>query len=343
MRGLIFLILVLGTVSFLLPLDLPTNDPDLPTQDKGTVVQECSEQQIRADLRIQVDLHGLKTLSAGETPWMTASLVNTSQSVTHRVVKPGDGSEVGWREPYCFVTATVDCGDGKPNPLPKADYGRCGLFDADWTKDAIHLRPGDKLSLGYVVLPEFQQAGRVHLRFHYTYGGGNGARGQSPKTPDQLGLMAGVPNFEITSAPVVFDVVRPLDVRVKVKKALRANKETRLPDLIEVVLVNQSPEPVECSSPISAASLHFRIDIDGQYGGWKPILSEQGIGQGICRMLKPGDTVSLLGPDKFANGLDGTWIYPAEDIVKVRAVYGNRACKPGASIQSDWVKVRVEK
>lgn len=336
MRGLLLFIALLG-ISFVL-LDL-----DPPAKNQGEI-SENPEDRIKADLRIEVDLHGLRTLQAGATPWGTASLINTSKSVTHCVVKPGDGSEVGWREPYVFWTGTIDRGDGKPLPLSKEGYGRCGHFDFNWIKDAIRLQPGDRLPLGYMVPPTLQKAGRVRLRAHYSYRHGKRTAGRVLVEDRNIGLMTGVPSFEIISEPATFDVVRPLDVRVKAKRALKVMQETRLSDLIEVVLVNQSPDPIRCSSPTLAADARLELEIDGLMPGWQPFLSEEGSTSGIHRMIKPGQAITILGPGEFANGLDGTWEYPVEDTVKLRAVYTTSTWKPGgARIQSDWVDLKVEK
>jgi hypothetical protein len=303
-----------------------------------------TRERIEADLRLWVELKGSKTIQAGTTPWLSVALVNTSTTPAHWVVKYGDGSEVGWREPYVYWTATLDRGDGKLVPVPRADYRRCGLFNAAWPKDAILLRPGEKMELGFVPLLEFQQPGRVRLRAHYAYHGGSGERSRSPVAPDQRRRMTGVPAFEVISDPLEFDVIRPLDIRVKVKWALKAKVETRLSDLVEVVLVNQSADPVTCSSPTLHAGTPLRLEIDGEYGGWPPTLTEERSTYGVRRQVKPGESVPLLGPGEFANGMDGTWTYPKEGKVRLRAVF-LVPLEPWhwARIQSEWVEVRVIK
>ena len=59
------------------------------------------------------------------------------------------------------------------------------------------MKPGEKLELNSWPMLEFQQAGRVSLHAHYAYRGGK--PGRSAVEKDQLGLMAGVPHFEIVS------------------------------------------------------------------------------------------------------------------------------------------------
>lgn len=302
------------------------------------------KERIESDLRLQVELADPEVLPAGCPRWVKVSnLINTSKTAAYRVVKPGDGSEVGWREPYVYWTATIDRTDGKPVPVPKMRYGRCGLFAWDWPKDAILLKPGDKLELNTWPMLEFQQAGRVSLRAHYAYRGGKA--GPSAMEKGQLGLMADVPSFEIVSDPLVFDVIRPLDVRVKAKRALKADVETRLSDLIEITLVNQSSEPIACSSPTLHADARLQLEIEGEFGGWRPNLSEQRSPYGIRGKLKPGEAAPLLGSGEFANGLDGTWEYPKEGKVKLRAAFMPTTWEGNGSsrILSEWVEVPVEK
>src|SRR5688572_24641206 len=58
------------------------------------------DRQIVSDLHLLAELKSAGTLMAGTDPWIEVALVNTSRTVTHRVVKPGHGSEIGRREPH---------------------------------------------------------------------------------------------------------------------------------------------------------------------------------------------------------------------------------------------------
>ena len=329
-----------------------TQGNGLGTQDRDHGVERPgpkrapTKARIEADLCLEVKLDGPKVIAAGDRPWASVMLVNDSRTTGHPVVKPGDGSDVGWREPFVYWTATIDRGDGKPIPVPKKRYGRCGLFDANWPKDAVALRPGEKLPLDIHSLLEFQQAGHVRLQAHYVYRDKHAPPNRTILEPLQRGLMVGVPGFEIVSKPVEFDVVRPLGIRVKVRMPLKVHAQTRLSDLLEITLVNQSKAPIACSSPTLHATGRLRLEIEGQFGGWPPHLTEQRSTYGIKRTLKPGESEPLLGPGDFANGVDGTWEYPVEDKVRLRASYSMSAGDGGMLIPliwSDWVEVRVEK
>ncbi|MEI6150171.1 MAG: hypothetical protein WCS01_13810, partial [bacterium] len=59
-------------------------------------------------------------------------------------------------------------------------------------------------------------------------------------------------------------------------------------------------------------------------------------------VVKPGQSVSLLGKGAFANGVDGTWTYPRAETVKLRAGYTPSTWKDIGTVWSAWVEVKVE-
>lgn len=311
-----------------------------------TDIPQPLDLQIAADLQLRAEFKGGGPVTAGAGAWVEVRLVNSSRTVTHRVVKVGHGSEIGYREPYVSWSATIDRGDGKPAPLTdELRYGYCGTclaFASDWPKDAIWLKPGDHLELDIPQKFEFQQAGRVRLQAHYEYRA-SGKSNENRFHPDELAFMDGVPPFKLVSNVVEFDVVRPLDVRVGVKRALKVKQKTRLSDLLEVTLVNQSQAPVECSSPTLSANARLSIEIKAEFGGWHPSLTQQATTYGVTRTVKPGESVPLLGVSEFANGLDGMWEYPVTGRVLARAVYTPTSWKYSPPVASEWVEVQVEK
>ncbi|MFT7622289.1 MAG: hypothetical protein ACI9WU_001457 [Myxococcota bacterium] len=99
------------------------------------------------DLQIAAALKTPDTVEPGAQIKLEAHLVNHSRTITHRVVRPGDGSEVAWREPYVFYSAEADSGDGVWRPVAKRPGGRCGLYDHDWPKDVLDLKPGERMQI----------------------------------------------------------------------------------------------------------------------------------------------------------------------------------------------------
>ncbi len=303
------------------------------------------DRPIESDLQLRAELKSGGTLTAGANHWVAVALVNTSRTVTHRVVKPGHGSEIGYREPHTTWSATVDRGDGTRVPITdERSYGYCGTCldsSANWLQDVISLKPGERLELVILQKFEFQRPGRVRLRAHYEYHAGD-KRAENGFRPENFPVLEGMAPFKLASNPVEFDVVRPLDVQVRVKRALKVHQNTRLSDFLSVSLVNQSQETIECSSPTLAADARVMLETDSKFTNWQLLLTEETAAYGVTRTLKPGEVVPLLGPGEFANGMDGTWEYPEKGLVRVRAVYTPTTWKPGPRIQSEWVEVRVE-
>ena len=309
---------------------------------------EITKERIERDLALEVQLQSAKTIGPGEHIGLDISLVNKSKETTYPIVKPGDGSEVGWREPNVYFSAETQKADGKWENVPTTGYARCGLFDSDWQKDVVHLKPGTSITLkDWLASPsamfELQQPGQVRLYVHYRYSGGTLGKGKETKAPPALGKMKGIPAFEITSAPIELEVVRPLDIRVKMKSLMKVKRKTTISEVLDIHLVNGSQKPIVVSSPTLSADARLRLEIKGEFPGWPPSLIEQKTTYGMKQELKPGEKVPLLGAGEFANGMDGFWEYPVEDTVKLRAIYYCATWKPASVIISDWVEINVER
>jgi hypothetical protein len=256
---------------------------------------------------------------------------------------------MGWREPYVYFTAERVTADGEWVPAERERYSRCGVFDGDWHKDVVDLKPGERLRLGPLhgpIPPEFQLPGRVRVFGHYAYRAAGGKRGL-PRPVELRGRMRGVPLFELTSEPIEFEVFRPLDVRVRVKGPMKANVEHRLSDVLDVTVVNLTPAAVPLSDPSGYPSPHLAFELDGTLGGWRPSFYDS-FGRkdpfaGSCRNLPTelptGNEVSLLGADR----LDGAWEYPRPETVRVRASFRPGVRDKSAVVRSEWVDLRVDK
>jgi hypothetical protein len=177
-------------------------DPKLPLlvqQDaQGAVV---GLRQVTAELlakELRIELTAAKSAKAGGPVAFEAKLVNGGKAA-HRVVRPNDGSESGWREPEIYFEREVDgewVRGGKP--------GRCGMFATEWQKDITELKPGEKLPLEGYLPPEMSfdlsKPGKVKLRAVYVYRGGYMERAPDEK-PDP-GPMGKTPPFTLVSEPV---------------------------------------------------------------------------------------------------------------------------------------------
>lgn len=153
------------------------------------------------DLRIR--LHPPENLrqSLKERVHLRGALVNFSDNPTF-AIRPGDGSESGWREPYIHYSA--ERWDGKSwNKVEPRPIGRCGLYAPGWSQDVVRLHKGDTLELGDW-LPDLNSCfelseGRYRFRLHYRYSRGlhKDYRSGLP-IPESLGK---VPAFHLISDP----------------------------------------------------------------------------------------------------------------------------------------------
>src|SRR5262245_49134491 len=123
------------------------------------------QSDVEKDLAIEFEIPGEKTFLPGQHVAWSAWLVNRSKDRTHQVIKTGDGSADGMREPFVYFTATRREGE----ELASSWRRECGFFDADWKKDIIPLKPGEKLPLKDWLHPpsavfELQKPGPVLIR-----------------------------------------------------------------------------------------------------------------------------------------------------------------------------------
>lgn len=313
------------------------------------VADNAMPSNIQHDLVLEASLVGDATILPGQQIAVKARLVNRSKDAVYPAIKPGDGSECGWREPYVFYTAERKNDAGEWKPATKTRYGRCGLFDHNWQKDVVELKPGESIEIkDWLPTPSFmfeiQQAGQWRLRVHYRYSGGAAVKGGKgladdsgeDATPESL---KGIPTFELTSAPIEMKLVRPLDVKISVKKNLKIKTSTPLSELFDVRLINASKESQTLVEPTVSGDARLHFEIDGEMPGWAPVIDPSSDSKSVQRTLKPGRGISLLGDDAR---IQGAWEYPVEDTVRVRAVYTTSTWKPGSVVMSDWVEIEVK-
>lgn len=303
--------------------------------------------QIEKDLQLRVELDPRSmTIQVGGYPRVKARLVNTSRTRTHWVVKPSTGSEIPSREPHFHWTATFER-DGKQTSAPKRYIGYCGwdlILASEWERDWVELPPGGELQLEDDPLLEFEQAGRVRLQAHYDFRWDRCKHNPSLK---EMSAFIKVPAFSLNSEPAEFDVIRPLDVRLKVKGTLKARQKTRLSDLFSITAMNQSNGPISCAQPTIYSNeggrvlLQLRAKLAREYDA-HPHMSEQRESHAKENVaVKPGEEVSLLGKGDFANGMDGFWVYPKKETVWLRAGYERRSREYAPTVWSEWVEVQV--
>ncbi|MGL6074500.1 MAG: hypothetical protein ACRC8S_10100 [Fimbriiglobus sp.] len=248
MRGkrMVFALLFLATIGAIGYLIWPQAPQPVEQLLPLPPVPMTLQQQIVSDLKLVARLKSPQPIRAGSGPHIEVTLTNTSKTSSHRVVKPGHGSEIGTREPSLKSSGTIDRGDGIRFPLPvssdRAYCGTCLASSANWYGDVVTLEPGQSIEVDGGTGLEYQQAGRVQLQTHYIFNQGQNAIGAFRDDPEQRQVMDGVPPFELVSNVVEFDVIRPYDVRIRLKRPIKLHEEVQLMDLFEVSLANQSTQ-----------------------------------------------------------------------------------------------------
>jgi hypothetical protein len=298
---------------------------------------------IDKDLELRVKLLGSRVVRPQEPIQLRIELTNRSRNRSYTVVKPGDGSGVGWREPHVYFTAEARAKDGTWKALPKRSLARCGMFDPDWNKDVVKLGPGRALLLkDWLPAPEraveYQQPGAIRVYVHYVYSRGRAAKGKRTGAVSP-GRMGATPGFHLVSKPVQLKVIRPLDLRLKVKRRrLAAGWNHQLSRILSVTLENRSGQKQVLTRPTTTGEAQLHLELKDKPGR-SPRIDQPTTRSGALP-LRPGQTATMLG--RGVKGLDGYWSYPEAGKVLLRAVY-TLTRKPRGEIASDWVEIEFFK
>lgn len=272
--------------------------------------------------------------AVGVIPFVPLVLVNTSRHTSYRVVHPGHESGSGRRGFHIFLTwsgAPADQAHGRGEP----DYGGWELFDK-WDDPAMRprvvmLAPGGRLPVGRPSAHfSLDQPGRAELVAHYKFTGGSAL-------PPELSRMGGVPPFELVSDPIEVEVVRPFEVRLRVKRGVKAHEKLRLSDLFEVDMANPAAAPFALGPVYDFDKPQLWFQYDFGHRSWLPQVESRDRHPGLVRLVPAGGSVPLIGPDRF----DGDWVYPWAETLRLRAVYTEGGDNKRVEVKSEWVEVRV--
>lgn len=294
-------------------------------------------------LTVDLRLDSPDSLEVGESADLAARLRNRSSSEGYRTVLPGDGSEVGWREPQVWYSGFLDAGDGCWRPIPERDAARCGHFDEAWQDDVVTLAPGQTVPIEWLgsaaSMLDMQQPGRVRIYLHYAYREGRTRRGSAPtgtvtRRVDP-GAMRGIEAFELVSNPVELTLVRPLELSLT-PRPRPGGAVSRVADVVALHLRNVSDQARDILPP-NAHRLRFEVEGTEQSwpsASWRPEDDARPV-----RSLPAGAQVELLG----AAGLDPTlryqWHHPVAEVIRIRASYRPYEDRPGVELRSAWVEV----
>jgi hypothetical protein len=141
-------------------LSLAPSQGEIPTRER-----------IEADLAVTISWPE----GAPRHRWWRAApritVVNRSESTTHRVVKSGYGSGTGLREPALYATVERQDETGQWNEVRPGPVGVCGNHSPNWHRDVVDLAPGRSVELERFRLPyDLIRDDRPHrVTVHYEY------------------------------------------------------------------------------------------------------------------------------------------------------------------------------
>lgn len=281
-----------------------------------------------------------KTMAVGEPLLVAVTLVNGSKSKTHPVVRPGDGSEVGWREPHVFWTVTRVAADGKETPAEGGPIGRCGLFQPDWTKDVTRLAPGESLPLEWMMpvshVFDLQDEGLVRIVAHYAWRGGKEGKGlPGEEAPKDLGEMAGIAPYELKSNPVDVRIVRPLDVVAGKRADARVGRSARLSELLDLRVENRT------GAPLRYVPAHVRLDFFCHAPPAVPYPTVEPVAPTVApaeRVVAAGGVARITPAETVGSTPDVTVTFAAPGVYRLAV---GVALHGASAVRSNWVEVTV--
>lgn len=308
-----------------------------------------SRQQIERDLALVAKIRAASPFDTTEPIQVDVWIENRSETDTYPLVKPGDGSEVGWREPFVFYTAEAKSGNGKWRTIKQASLLRCGNYDSDWQKDVVQLAPGQKLTIGGGIptpnaMLEFHDGEQIRLQVHYAYRQGRGIRTSGEGSKVDTRQMGDTPAFELVSAPVEFAIHDDFALIVTPRRSIKAGTTADLSELVDVVLENRTAEPTSvllAISTLNPLTFNMKTEERGSLG----VTNIKRTANASERMpdtaaMAPGKTVDLLRTAKSlwhveAKSADRIWIQAQYKWV--------RQMGPMPVVLSPWVEIKVER
>jgi hypothetical protein len=149
-----------------------------------------------------------KRFEEGEWPEVSITIKNDGkQTVT--IVKPGDGSESGWRTPtigWSFVSA--DSMKPHPKKAPTFSGGRCKLMNPLQAEEIVEVKPGESLEINewinhYTTL----KAGKYRAVIYYDNDPALKWQGTSSHDSDAMKLVKASTKISLVSNEIKFEVV----------------------------------------------------------------------------------------------------------------------------------------
>lgn len=225
-----------------------------------------TSEEVEADVRLNLIYDGPHEIDPWDRLPMRLSVENLSTTTAHPIVRPGDGSWAGRREPTMRVEwQRFDPDRSEWVPLPGGGFMGCGVYDPEWRDEVAVLAPGESvdISLGMPAFHygiRFSDHRRVRVRMYYKYDARSPEQGpnrgfrQPPAVDDPVmkaphGAMGDTPAFELRSDWVEFAIHPPLTLTCRQIKPLPREGRIDPFDFFEVTMVNSTERPFTVFAP----------------------------------------------------------------------------------------------
>jgi len=269
------------------------NTNNVPAPAPTSVIPRAD---VERDLELKVRRTNGDPFERDRDPQFQVILGNRSKTTSYPVVLSGDGSEPGWREPHAWYTIERKTSAGVwgvPGTLP---FGRCGMYDEDWSKDVVTLAPGQEIVLPwfrFYSVWDLEDATDVRIVAHYAYGD----HAKDPaKVPPAL---HGMPAYTLSSSPLELAVEEPLVLEVTLKGALPTGPDAALAPAVDVVAFNRSSKPVPIAAADQGSSLRLEVETTEASGATERHVLETSVSvDNATDRLAAGARRSIVGQAK---------------------------------------------
>jgi hypothetical protein len=290
------------------------------------------------------------TVEPGMTPAVRALIHSHADRGWRRLPMPTKGSAYAAVEPSLWWHAYVE-EPGSQCARAVPEYGGTLAFDVDmdWRDDVIRLRyrehhelDREEVARAWTRL-DFSgiPSGTVRAYLHYAYTAGKERSFPEDRDAFDPGPMKGHPPFEVVSAPLEVELLRPLALELT-PRADRRGPLDHVSDLVTLRMRNIGHDGRFVAVP-EGARLRFEVMVGDTDPRWLEV-ERAAIRSDDRRLLAAGDAIELVGRDAGPHRPDALWIAPEKgEAVRLRAYYQPyvEAPKQDVELRSEWVTLEL--
>ena len=325
----------------------------------GSVVAQepKGEKDMQRDVVLVAKLTSAAKMEAGNKPTFKLTVTNNSSKYAYPMVKPGDGSEVGWRSPHVYSTVEFLGADKTWQEVKPPILGRCGLYNSQWEDDIFDLKPKTSLEIKDWISAEcasqqFVAAGKYRIVWRYVVDNKLSKANLGSDSKEEPAEVKKIGNFQLASKPIEIEVTKPLNLKLAVSGKVTAGpmatngyQRFAFDNALTVTLKNESDLARALVKPTQSgdARLHFEITKEGEKESlsWPSIIGsdlEAAVSTSEKFELAPQESTVLLG-DQARPNMSYFWETAESGKFKIRAVFHSSTWKNGPVLYSPWQEI----